>query len=60
MAEGHLGALKKLVDFKTGLGDMMSHEEDPGFYIYNLGIGDSVTVMDMVATMEKASGLKVS
>ncbi len=55
-----MGALKKLVDFKTGLGDMMSHEEDPGFYIYNLGIGDSVTVMDMVATMEKASGLKVS
>ena len=59
MAEGHLGALKKLADFKSGLSDMMGASEDSGFHVYNLGIGDSVTVMDMVATMEKASGLKV-
>ena len=58
MAEGHLGALKKLHDFKTGMGEITG-ADDSGFHIYNLGIGDSTTVMDMVEAMEKASGLKV-
>ena len=47
LAQGHLKALDKL------------DKEGKGLYIYNLGTGTGYSVLDMVKTFEKATGMKV-
>lgn len=46
LARGHLAALEKL-------------NESPGFVTYNLGSGKGHSVMDMIATFEKANNLSI-
>jgi len=46
LAVGHVKALKKI-------------EENLGLKIYNLGTGNGTSVLEMIAAMEKASGLKI-
>lgn len=47
LAKGHIKALEKL------------ERENEGLYIYNLGTGHGVSVLDMVKGFEKATGRKV-
>ena len=47
LAKGHIKALEKL------------EKEKKGLYIYNLGTGHGVSVLDMVKGFEKATGRKV-
>ena len=47
LASGHVCAINKLTD-------------NPGLYIYNLGTGKGYTVLDVVNTFEKASGIKIN
>jgi len=47
LADGHVCALKKIIELKTGV------------IIHNLGSGNGVSVLQMVAAFEKASGKKV-
>ena len=46
LARGHLAALRRVVDV-------------PGFWTVNLGTGTGLSVLDMVAAFERASGRKV-
>ncbi len=48
LAKGHVAALEKL------------EKENKGLFIYNLGTGTGVSVLDMVNAFEKATGKKVS
>lgn len=48
LAEGHLAALKKL------------QQQPRGHSVYNLGTGTGISVKEMVAAMEKASGLRIA
>ena len=48
LAKGHIKALEKL------------EKEKEGLYIYNLGTGNGVSVLDMVKGFEKVTGKKVS
>ena len=47
LAKGHIKALEKL------------EKEQEGLYIYNLGTGHGVSVLDMVKGFEKATGKEV-
>ena len=47
LAKGHIAALEKL------------EKEQQGLYIYNLGTGHGVSVLDMVKGFEKATGKAV-
>ena len=47
LAKGHIKALEKL------------EKEEQGLFIYNLGTGNGVSVLDMVKGFEKATGKKV-
>jgi len=46
LAKGHIAALKKLPELK-------------GFNVYNLGTGNGTSVLELVASFEKASGVKI-
>lgn len=46
LALGHIAALKKC--------------GDPGFFVYNLGTGNGISVLDIVNTFEKVSGVKLN
>lgn len=48
LAKGHIKALEKLEKEKSGL------------YIYNLGTGIGYSVLDMVKTFEKVTGIKIN
>lgn len=48
LAKGHIKALEKL------------EKENEGLYIYNLGTGKGVSVLDMVKGFEKATGKTVA
>jgi len=48
LAEGHICALKKLLEMKTGV------------IIHNLGSGNGFSVLQMVQALEKASGKKIA
>lgn len=45
LAEGHLAALTRI--------------SEPGFHAYNLGAGHGVSVLEVIAAFEKASGKKI-
>ena len=47
LAKGHICALEKL------------DKEGSGLYIYNLGTGNGVSVLEMVSAFEKVTGKKV-
>ncbi len=47
LAKGHVSALEKL------------NKENKGLFIYNLGTGNGVSVLDMVKAFEKSTGQKV-
>lgn len=47
LAKGHINALEKL------------EKEGEGLFIYNLGTGKGYSVLDIVKTFEKATGMKV-
>jgi UDP-glucose 4-epimerase len=46
LARGHVSALNRL-------------QSDPGLHVWNLGTGNGVTVLELVAAFERASGVKV-
>lgn len=48
LAKGHVKAIEKL------------DKESNGLYIYNLGTGNGVSVLDMVKAFEKSTGKKIS
>jgi len=48
LASGHVAALKKL-----------KNTENLRFKVYNLGTGEASSVLDLVKTFEKVSGMKV-
>lgn len=47
LAKGHINAIKKLEDEKTGV------------FVYNLGTGVGYSVLDLVTTFEKANNIKL-
>lgn len=48
LAKGHLKALDRL------------NKQDTGVFVYNLGTGNGVSVLEMVKTFEKVNGVKVN
>ncbi|MCB5259417.1 MAG: UDP-glucose 4-epimerase GalE [Candidatus Cloacimonetes bacterium] len=46
LAEGHVAALEK-------------HIHDTGFFVYNLGRGQGISVLEMVYTFQRANSLKI-
>ena len=48
LAKGHVAALKKILD------------DGSGTYIYNLGSGKGVSVLELVETFERVNGVKVN
>ena len=48
LAEGHVKALEKI------------NSEDHGLYVYNLGTGNGVSVLEMVTAFEKVNNLKLN
>jgi UDP-glucose 4-epimerase len=51
LAEGHVKALEKL--------DEMKKKDDNGAKIYNLGTGVGYSVLDVVHSFERASGITI-